>query len=310
MSLMTELVLVKFWDRVLFEFLENLNTETTRSGYRTDLKLFTNFLKVAFPEVQDFSKVESLHCIAYRKYLNSKKYASKSIHRKLTSISTFYEFLVIKEAIKTNPMGIVKRGTAAAVNPTEALDDDEAMSVIKIIETWEVGPYKAIMFILLATGIRRAEVLNICLKDFVVYDGKVYLRVVGKGGKEVEKLIPDWIYQHVVDHLNSLSAQGVTINPGDKIFVYKTKKNIWPVTTVSLHRRIKLLIIQAGISKRISTHSFRATYITSAIDTGIDTYKLQQDVGHSDIKTTMSYNRKKKKRGDSPANFVPFLKRA
>ena len=62
--------------------------------------------------------------------------------------------------------------------------------------------------------------------------------------------------------------------------------------------------------ERISAHSARASYIGSALESGIDLWKVAQDVGHSSVKTTELYNKRRSRLEDSPAYDLTFLKKS
>ncbi len=66
---------------------------------------------------------------------------------------------------------------------------------------------------------------------------------------------------------------------------------------------------KAGIHHRISPHSARASYIGSALDNGVDLYKISRDVGHASVKTTEEYNKRKQRISESPVWGLGFMKK-
>ena len=67
---------------------------------------------------------------------------------------------------------------------------------------------------------------------------------------------------------------------------------------------------KAGISHRVSPHSARATYIGSALEAGSDLLTVSQDVGHSSVKTTEEYNKRRRKLKESPAYALKYFKKS
>lgn len=304
---MNEVRIISLRDRLIFEFLENRRSTNTRESYRQDLNCFFNFISLAFPKIDHPQLIEGIHCTAYRKYLREvKRYSPNTMQRRLAGISKFFEFLQVKNICYRNPLDLIEREKSVNVRDTEALDDNEVQEVIELITPdLYTNVYALPVLILIATGIRRAEVLNIKKRDFFKRRAGTFLSIVGKGGKRVEKLIPDWVASTIETYCD---IHDIGDNDFICSFLKKGKRAMgYPV---GLNRFIKKIILTCGIQKRISTHSFRATYITNALFHKYDLHKIQSDVGHSDVKTTLRYNKKNKSLEDSPTSVLPYLKQA
>lgn len=304
-----ELVTSHFGD-LHFEFFNNIVSKNTRISYETDIYQFYSFLKDNYPTIKSPTEVGVRQILAYKNHLGDLKYAPKTINRKLSSVSEYYQFLAGKGIIMVNPVKNIKRSSASVQTPTEALDDEEVALFFNRLEQEGSSLYKAALYIMFCTGIRRSEVVNIKVKDFVSENGSIFLNVTGKGGKEVTKLIPQWIYQHVLNHLELLKSSGETITRESFVMMLKRKSSCQVITSQSIYNYIKKISLEVGITKEISPHSLRATYITAAIESGMALHKIQEDAGHSNIATTMSYNKRRKAKNESPVNSISFLKRA
>lgn len=293
-------------------FFANYNSDKTSRGYYLDSCHFIDFINSHFALITDAREIRATHVIAYRKYMENMKYAPNTVARRLSAISQFFLFLKKERHISYDPTETVKRPKLEVLTPTEALDDDEAGKVIDFLNTLDsLCPKRLASLILLSTGIRRAEVLSIKFKDFYRYNGESYLRVVGKGRKEVIKMIPSWIAVQIEAFMDHLTAHcGSDLQDQFLIsWIPAQKKVPKKVAGTSISEFIKFVCREAGIKKRISPHSFRASYITSAFYGGMDPFKIQEDAGHKSINTTISYKKRVKSHDDSPIHFIPFLKK-
>jgi site-specific recombinase XerD len=138
------------------------------------------------------------------------------------------------------------------------------------------------------------------------------VHIKGKGGKTLEKWVAPECVQLIQDYLQWMDDNGRTVHPEDWLF--QPTRNplngnlIKPLNPKSIDYIFKQYCQKAGVLKRVSVHSARASYIGSAIDGGADLYKIAQDVGHSSVKTTEEYNKRKRKFADSPVHHLGFLK--
>lgn len=302
---MKEVTVASLRDRLIFEFIENRRSENTKESYRRDIKCFFDFIVTYFPDIDHPQLIDGIHCTSYNKYLKEvKKYSPKTIQRRLAGVSKFFVFLQLKKMMVSNPLALVERDKGVTKTPTEALEDEEVVMVKEeALKVSDSNPYALGVLILIATGIRREEVLSVRYSDFYAHNGKNYLRVVGKGGKEVVKLIPNWLMQKI-----DLFYELHCIEKDSYLLVSKKKSGVVQCNSVGIWRYINKVISELGINKRISPHSFRATYITNAISHNFDLHKIQADVGHTDIKTTMGYNKRVKRIDDSPVSAIPYLR--
>ena len=113
-------------------------------------------------------------------------------------------------------------------------------------------------------------------------------------------------------YLDYLKTNGEELHQED--WVFRPSKNpldpthiIKPLNPKSVDYIIKSWCKKAGIDQRISPHSARASYIGSALESGMDLYKISRDVGHASVKTTEEYNKRRQKFSDSPVFGLGFM---
>jgi integrase len=138
----------------------------------------------------------------------------------------------------------------------------------------------ALVTLLALNGLRISEALNADVEDLGVDRGHRTLRIVRKVGKRVT--IP----------LALRTATAVDLYIGDRvagpIFVGATCQRL---ARHAADRTVKRLARRAGISKRISPHSLRHSFITAALDAGVPPRDVQEAASHADPRTTMRYDR-------------------
>lgn len=143
---------------------------------------------------------------------------------------------------------------------------------------------RALLFVLLDTGIRASEVCDLRLTDLHLQEG--YLRVLGKGNKEREVGFGVNTKYHLIKYLRRYrtAAEGV-----EQVFTNKRQE---PMTVSGLDQMLYRLGAWAGIDGvRCSAHTFRHTYAVNFLLRGGDVYALSRSLGHTSIATTELYVR-------------------
>jgi site-specific recombinase XerD len=110
------------------------------------------------------------------------------------------------------------------------------------------------------------------------------IQVRAKGGKELTKVLHPKCYEIITQYLEYLKASGEELHPEDWIFrpsknPLEPQNTTKPLNPKSVDYILKSWCKKAGIFERISPHSARASYIGSALENGIDLYKISKDVG-------------------------------
>ena len=108
------------------EWFANITNPQTRRAYHNDLKDFMRFARIAHPEV--FRIVTRAHLIAWRKELEGRGCEGSTIRRKLSAVSSLFEYLCERNAVVHNPVKGVKRPKVTNANEglTPALSDEQA----------------------------------------------------------------------------------------------------------------------------------------------------------------------------------------
>jgi site-specific recombinase XerD len=254
--------------------------------------------------------------VAFRNWLSDNDCAPKTINRKIAATSSFFDFLIEKGLVEFNPCMSIKRPKQVVKTPTNDLTDEQIEKLFGLINNLS-GPgllHKAVLYTLFTTGIRKAELINIKLKHLTEKNEHHIIQIRAKGGKELVKVLHPKCYEVIMEYIQYIESSGEKMHPEDWIF--RPSKNplepdniIKPLNPKSVDYIIKTWCKKAGIYERISPHSARASYIGSALDNGVDLYKISKDVGHSSVKTTEEYNKRRQKLSESPVFGLGFLKK-
>jgi len=283
---------------------KNASPHTCRS-YRRDLEGFEDFLRSSGLVLSPGGKVEieKVDRIDIRKYLSflHRKNRKSSIARKLSSLRSFFKYLVREQVIRLNPAKGVSTPKVEKTLPT-TLTVDEAFRLMEspqmISEKSSKGSRKkrlrdqAILELLYSSGLRVSELVGLNSNQLDLDLGIV--RVMGKGRKE--RIVPVGTkavraleaYQKERGMREGLRPGGRASGPeGDEpIFVNSQGGRL---TARSVGRMMKRYSRHSGIFRKVSPHSLRHTFATHLLDAGADIREIQEMLGHSSLSTTQRY---------------------
>jgi len=165
----------------------------------------------------------------------------------------------------------------------------------------------AILAVMMATGLRRAEVTALRMSDIDLESGR--MRIIGKGDKERTVYLRNGAMRALRDWL---AVRGPVpgpvfcrINKGGRIFADQ------PLSTTALHKIITKRAKEAGIPD-ISPHDFRRTFAGELLDAGQDIATVAALMGHASVETTARYDRRGERAKEAAAACisVPYFGRA
>lgn len=292
------------------EWFANIENANTRRAYKNDVEDFMVFAGIA--ESHEFRAVKRSHLIAWRKQLEMRALEAPTIRRKLSALSSLFDFLCESNAVEFNPADGVKRPTAGAnEGKSPALSGERAKALLDAPagETLKGVRDRAILSALLFHGLRRAELCSLKVGDLQERSGVVHFRVEGKGGKI--RFIP--VHPHTSQRVSEYLAR-VEHGQDPRAALFWPVKNSHSgvlAKALSGHAIYKNIVQkyarQLGIEPRaICVHGLRATAATNALDHSADIAKVQEWLGHSNISTTRLYDRRKTKPEESPTFRVNY----
>jgi integrase/recombinase XerD len=295
-----------------FEWLANIGSRKTKKAYKIDVEEFRAFAGLSEPT--QLRAITRAHVIAWRKDMERRCLSGATIRRKLSALSSLFDYLCERNAVNGNPVDGVKRPAANGnEGSTPALGDAQARKLLDApsSKTLKGARDRAILATLLYHGMRREELCNLCVKDIHTRQGVVHFRIKGK--REKIRFIPAHamaqrlIGEYLARAGHASETDGPLFRP---IKNNRTGTLERPLDPGSVYRNIvRKYGLETGISAEVNglcVHSLRATAATNALSHESDIAKVQEWLGHANVSTTRLYDRRKSKPEDSPTFRVKY----
>ena len=259
-------------------------SNNTVKAYVADISSFFQWLD---DEDLKYKNLQEDHINQYISLLFQRKMRSSSVNRKISSIKSFYIFLVKRNFVKNSPLNDL-------VTPKQEKYLPESMSeaeVDKLLNSPDVSNKienrdKAMIEMLYATGMRISELVNLKITD--VDMKRCVVKVFGKGSKE--RLVP--FGETALDSLRSYLNEREQSSSKEIFLSNRGKK----MTRVAFWQRVKVYLIRENLKNSISPHTLRHAFATHLLNRGADLRSVQLLLGHSDLSTTQIYTHIAKQR--------------
>jgi integrase/recombinase XerD len=275
-------------EELVLDFLQYLEfearaAENTLIAYRTDLAQFTAHLAAIGRQplsVNQADVVEYLEALTV-----SSELAGTTLHRKLSSLRSFYMHLRREGLIDVDPTANVKAPAQSKRLPA-VLSRAEVAHLIDQVRG--SGPIelrdRALLELMYASGLRVSEVVGLEVSDIDFDEG--ILRTRGKGGKE--RIVP--VGRQALGSIRGYLRSGrpaLTKNrPQRQLFVnFRGEK----LTRQGLYKIVRKYATAAGLADRMSPHTLRHSFATHLLAGGCDLRAVQEMLGHADVSTTQTY---------------------
>lgn len=274
------------------KFLRYLQVEKNTSpltvkNYDADISLFSSFLADRFGSEFQWHQVGVLDIRAYLALLNKEKYARTTIARRISSLRSFYKFLLREDYMEQNPFVKVRTPKLEKRLPV-FLEELEINDLLSLPDRNELGLRdQAILELLYATGCRVSELVGLSTVNIDL--SNQYVLLLGKGNKERIVPIGQACCQAVRQYLQM--ARGFLMEKNkaklhDKVFV---NSRGGPLTDRSVRRILDKYITQLATQKNVTPHTIRHTFATHLLDHGADLRAVQELLGHANLSTTQIY---------------------
>ncbi len=277
-------------DHLIESFLDSLYIEkglsqNTVQSYKNDITSFALWVdeSINLP----LARISKIDINKYIAQLFKNGLKSSSVNRKISTIKSFFIFLLKKKHILVSPVDdieMIKQEKYLPISMSEKevellLESPNLDSFIGIRD-------RAMIEMLYATGMRVSELINLKITD--IDHNRLVVKVMGKGSKE--RLIP---YGEVAsDYLNAYLKNRKEINSNEIFLSNRGKK----ITRSAFWNRIKLYLKKENLKESISPHTLRHAFATHLLNRGADLRSVQILLGHSDLSTTQIYTHIAKQR--------------
>ncbi|MCW8856546.1 MAG: site-specific tyrosine recombinase XerD [Kangiella sp.] len=283
---MSEPIIEQFCDQV---WMEQGLSDATLSSYRSDLKLFNQWLQKQGKDLIHSSPFDIQQYLAER-YI--KQYSSRSTARFLSSARKFYRYLIQSNQIKVDPTQQIDSPKIQPPVP-KSLSEDEVDSLLSQpdLDTALGLRDKAMLELLYSSGLRITELISVEINQIGFQQG--VMRVIGKGNKERLVPIGEEALQAIALYIRHGRAELANEKVCDWLFLSTRGQRM---TRQTFWHRTKLYAKTAGIRKHLSPHTLRHAFATHLLNHGADLRTLQMLLGHSDLSTTQIYTHVAKER--------------
>ena len=277
------------WKQAIIEYQHYLKierglSENTIENYVSDLKKMTFFLEEN--KFTDFPKTIEQEVIQQFIYEISKKLSSRSQARIISSLKSFFEYLIFEQLRDTNPTDLIESPKIGRKLP-ETLSEQEINQLINAIDlsTDEGERNRAILEIMYSCGLRVSELIHLKISDLFFNEG--FIRIIGKGNKERFVPIHQKAQKYISIYIKEIRSH-VTIKKSheDTLFLSRRGKSL---SRQMIFMLIKTLAVNINLNKKISPHTLRHSFATHLLKNGADLRAIQQMLGHESITTTEVY---------------------
>lgn len=226
------------------------------------------------------------HLKEYLYHLSKEKHSERTQARWVSSIKIFFKYLMEDEIREDNPSRLLETPKLGIYLP-DTLSFNEIENLIKVVDkTTFIGKRNhCILEVLYGCGLRVSELVLLKISDINFTEG--FLRVEGKGSKVRFVPLAEYTITQIIDYMRNTRLE-ISIANGYEDFLFLNRRGK-TMTRVMVFIIIKELAIKAGISKKISPHTFRHSFATHLLQNGADLRYIQEMLGHSSITTTEIY---------------------
>jgi len=268
--------------------IERNYSEHTIKNYQRDIRDFERFL--LREELADGLLDATRERLArhYLSFLESENYERKSIARKISSLRTFYDYLIEKKLIESNIFTNLKTPKIPRKLP-KIIEDDEIDHLFKSIDRLTPLGFRnyVILDLLFSCGLRASEIIDMTIRDLQLERKQILIH--GKGSKD--RYVP--VHQKLIDDLKHyltytrpiLLSKGHDIHNLHVFISYKGTA----LSVRGLEVIIKSILAKAGETYHLHPHMLRHAFATTLLNHGADLRVVQELLGHAHLKSTQIY---------------------
>ncbi len=268
-------------------FLQYLRTERnysdyTEQNYLFDVEDFSNYL---YENHLSFKKITYKEIMVYVKYLKEKeKLKSTSINRHLSSLRSFYNYLLRENVIKANPFSLVNGPKNEKKLPNYMKYSEFEM----LVETCDETPLgirnRALLELLLATGARIGEIIAIRISDIQFSTREI--KVLGKGNKERICYFNEYCEKALLRYIENARPLLLKNKTSNRLFINHLGGDL---TDRGVRDILDKILHKCTLKNKVTPHTFRHTFATMLLNEGCDLKSVQELLGHVNLSTTSIY---------------------
>lgn len=257
-------------------------SDNTVNAYMKDLEHFEDF--VMSRGIARITDVSNSDIVAYLMELKKQGRSKSTVNRRLTSIRTFYKFLLREGKVKDNPAEDIK-SPRIEKKDIEFLSIDEVNKLMTLPDESIKGIRdRAILELMYATGIRASELIDMKLDDlnmrmgFVKCTGEHSKARIIPIGRPARHALEDYVYDARPVLLKKSTSEKLFVNYAGESM---TRQGLWKI--------LKEYGEEAGLKIRLTPQVLRNSFAVHMLQNGADIKSIQELMGHEDIAATQAY---------------------
>lgn len=257
----------------------------SRIAYEHDLRHFAEFFN---QEGLDWKDIESKHISFYLESIQKnadKTLKASTISRKLSSLRSFYRYMLDESLLTSNPFSKVHNPKQNRSLPDFLMFEE----VLRILESLDdthpsEGMQRVLFELMYACGLRLSEVTSLKIRNIDFSQNTLLFR--GKGSKE--RMVPFYpsIAKRLKHYIHDLRPILLKNEKHDAVFISKTGK---PISGRTVQYLLDQAAMKAGVHRAVHPHMLRHSFATHLLDNGADLRVVQELLGHENLSTTQVY---------------------
>lgn len=254
-------------------------SENTVKSYKNDLKKYETFMKNI-----NIQNIKENHIKNYLKYLKDNNNDNRTINHNISTLRSFYKFLLIEKIIKDNPMEYIEMPkTKKSLPKTLSIEEIDKLLDIKLTDSFSYRN-KAMLELMYSSGLRVSELVNVKIHDIDV--SNCIIRIMGKGKKERIVPLGDYAIKYIELYLKEHRNKLIKRELNEYLFLNNHGKKM---TRQGFFKILKQLAREKNIKTDFSPHTLRHSFATHLLNGGADLRSIQEMLGHESISTTQIY---------------------
>lgn len=270
-------------DTAIADFLQFLQVEKhssvhTLSNYRRDLTRFQKFCEQK--SLHNWTKVQSTHVRQHIAVRHRNGISSKTLQRELSSIRSFYQYLLKHQRVEQNPAKQIRAPKQKRKLP-KTLDVDQLSGMLdrtadSVLEIRDLAMFE----LFYSSGLRLSELAALDVNDLDGNEGTLNVRF-GKGGKQ--RVLP------VGSKALQAIARWLNVRPSSADQALFVSLNARRLGQRNIQLRLARWCNKVGVAEHVHPHMLRHSFASHLLETSQDIRAVQELLGHSDISTTQIY---------------------
>lgn len=252
-------------------------------AYLTDLKQLADYLETTY-DIQDGPAIAAIHLRSWLSEMKGQGMGNRSLKRKIAALNTFFQYLMAQGKMNANPARhlllpkvdkplpkfLSEKQTENLVGEWPSDDDFDAWTQRLVIE------------LLYQTGMRRAELIGLKMKD--IDEARGQIQVFGKGGKM--RLVPlnDSLLKYLRHYFELKNNKFVL--PVENVLSLESGKALYPQY---VYRTVKRYLAVVTTLDKKSPHVLRHTFASQLLNNGADLMAIKELLGHQSLAATQVY---------------------